>query len=380
MGYSAHRLWPFFGKQVMANGIVSRVKTATFLLAVFALFAAPSLSQAQDARGPSKVIVSKVVSKEIADKVEALGTLRANETIELTTTVSDRIIELNFDDGERVTAGRVLVRLDNNEELADLKAAEAVLAEREAAYERTKQLATRDFASKANLDQGLANLLSARAAVETVKAQLADRVLKAPFDGVVGLRTISVGALVEPGDVITTLDDISVVKLDFNVPSTYLATLETGLKIKARTSAYGGEVFDGEIRSLSNQIDPVTRAITARAVIDNADLRLRPGLLMTVTLFKNPRQALLLREEALMPNGSRNFVLVVGDNNIPEKREVRLGTRTEGWVEVLEGLSVDERVITHGTIKARPGQPVEIITEEEGEQTIGDMIKNSQGS
>ncbi|MEJ1996218.1 MAG: hypothetical protein P8X75_13610, partial [Limibacillus sp.] len=133
-------------------------------------------------------------------------------------------------------------------------------------------------------------------------------------------------------------------------------------------------------RSLSNQIDPVTRAITARAMIDNADLRLRPGLLMTVTLFKNPRQALLVREEALMPNGSRNFVMVVGDNSIPEKREVQLGTRKEGWVEVLEGLSVDERVITHGTIKARPGQPVEIITEEEGEQTIGEMIKKSQGS
>jgi len=364
----------------MPKGIFFLAKPMGLAVAAALLVMGPTAVDAQNARGPAKVIVSQVVSEEIADKVEALGTLRANETIQLTTTVSDRITELNFDDGERVTAGQTLVLLDNHEELADLKAAEAVLAEREAAYERTKQLATRDFASKANLDLGLANLLSARAAVETVKAQLDDRVLKAPFDGVVGLRTISVGALVEPGDVITTLDDISVVKLDFNVPSTYLATLAPGLKIQARTAAYGAEVFKGEISSLSNQIDPVTRSITARAVIDNADLRLRPGLLMTVTLFKNPRQALLLREEALMPTGSRNFVLVVGDNNIPEKREVQLGTRKEGWVEVVSGLEAGERVITHGTIKARPGQPVEIITEEEGEQPVGEMLKQSQGS
>ncbi len=366
-----------------------RMKSLTLIrgfLAPAALFAAALLmaaggpAWAQGNRGPAKVIVSEVVSEEIADRVEALGTLRANESIQVTSTVSERIIELNFDDGDDIEAGQVLVRLERQEEEADLKAAEAILAEREAAYERTKQLANRDFASKANLDEGLANLLEAQAAVETVKAHLDDRVIRAPFDGRIGLRTISPGALVEPGDVITTLDDISVVKLDFNVPSAYLATLKPGLQIEARTTAFPGEVFDGQISSVSNQIDPTTRSITARAVIDNADGRLRPGLLMTVTLFKNPRSATLLREEALMPTGSKNFVMVVGEDNIAERREVGIGTRKEGWVEVLSGVEPGERVITHGTIKARPGQPVEVITAEEGEQTLDQMLKSDQGS
>ena len=350
------------------------------LLAAAFLLVSGSSGWAQGNRGPAKVIVSEVVSEQIADRVEALGTLRANESIQVTSTVSERIIELNFDDGDDITAGQVLVRLERQEEEADLKAAEAILAEREAAYERTKQLANRDFASKANLDEGLANLLEAQAAVDTVKAHLEDRVIRAPFDGRIGLRTISPGALVETGDIITTLDDISLVKLDFNVPSAYLSTLKPGLQIEARSTAFPGEVFEGQIRSVSNQIDPTTRSITARAVIDNSDDRLRPGLLMTVTLFKSPRTATLAREEALVPSGSKNFVMVVGEDSVAERREVSIGTRQEGWVEILSGVEPGERVMTHGTIKARPGQPVEVITAEEGEQTLDEMLKNGQGS
>ena len=336
---------------------------------------------AQD-RGPARVIVAEVTREEFADRVEALGTLRANESIEVSTTVSDRVVELGFDDGDFVAAGDMLARLESAEERAAVKAAEALLAEQRAAYERTKQLANRNFASKANLDEGLANLLEAEAALETARARLDDRTIRAPFAGQIGLRDLSVGALVEPGDVITTLDDISKVKLDFDVPSAYLAALVPGLRISAKTTAFSGEIFEGTIRSVSNQVNPVTRSVTARAIIPNTDGRLRPGLLMTVTLYKNVRQATLVREEALMPSGRQNFVMLVDtqNGNIAVKREVTLGVRREGWVEILQGVEEGDLVITHGNMKARPGQPVEIITMEEGEQTIGEMLEQGKGS
>jgi membrane fusion protein (multidrug efflux system) len=353
------------------------------LLAAILLAGTPQAAFAQQRGGPTKVIVSEVKSERISDRVDAIGTLRANESIQVTSTVSERILSLGFDDGDQVEAGQTLAVLESDEEQANLKAAEATLAEREANYERTKQLAARSFASKANLEEGLANLLQARATVDQNKARLREREIKAPFSGVVGLRTISPGALVEPGDVITTLDDISVVKLDFSVPSSYLATLAPGLEIRARSSAFPQEVFQGEVSSVSTQIDPVTRSITARAIIPNEQLRLRPGLLMTVTLFKNPREALVVPEEALVPTGRQNFVFVVdrATGNTAEKREVTIGTRLEGKVEVLSGLEHGELIVTHGTIKVRPGQPVEIMTEEQGEETLGEMLERSkQGS
>jgi membrane fusion protein (multidrug efflux system) len=360
--------------------MVGPVLTGALLLA--ALMVPLQEVLAQQKGGPTKVIVAEVTREEISDRVDAIGTLRANESIEVTSTVSERILSLGFDDGDSVASGHILAVLDSDEEQANLKAAEAALAEREANYERTKQLASRSFASKANLDEGLANLLQARAAVEQVKARLAEREIKAPFAGVVGLRTISVGALVEPGDVITTLDDISIVKLDFSVPSAYLATLSPGLEIRARSTAFPDEVFEGVVRSVSTQIDPVTRSITARAVIPNADQRLRPGLLMTVTLFKNPREAVVAPEEALVPTGRQNFVYVVKDDGglKAEKREVSIGARLEGKVEVLAGLEPGEVIVTHGTIKVRPGQPVEIITEEKGNEALGEMLDRAKGS
>jgi membrane fusion protein (multidrug efflux system) len=204
----------------------------------------------------------------------------------------------------------------------------------------------------------------------------------APFSGVVGLRNISTGALIEPGDRITTLDDDSIMKLDFTIPAVHLAALREGLAIEAKSPAYGERVFRGQIDSMDSRIDPATRAIVLRAALKNDERLLKPGLLMTVALLKNPREELVIPEGALIPSGNSNYVLVVqpdASSPVAEKRPVQIGARRPGEVEIVAGLTAGEYVIIHGTLKVRPGQPVSVIAMAEGGETLAELLKKKEG-
>ncbi len=353
----------------------------TLAVAVFAL----SLTNvsAQDGRPdtPMQVAVVEVETSDFVDNVEALGTTRANETADITASVTEKVVDIRFDDGQRVSAGDVLVVLNSTEEKADLDAARAVLEERRLAYERAKQLERRKFTATAQLDERRAALRQAEAEIEAIQARLADRTIRAPFDAVVGLRDISIGALVEPGDQITTLDDISVIKLDFNVPATHLATLRPGLSINVRTSAFEDRVFSGKISGVDSRVDPVTRSIVARAVIPNPDGALRPGLLMTVQLLKSPRTSMVVPEEALVPRGRVNTVYVVDEaaGGVVETRAVEIGARRSGEVEIVSGLEVGEKVITHGTMRVRAGQRVNAMVLDGTDASVRDMLNAIPG-
>ena len=347
-----------------------------WLAVLLALSAAVPAAQGQGGAGaPVPVIVAPAVRGEMVDRVEALGTTRANESVRVTASVTEIVQELRFDDGQVVEAGAVLVVLDKAEEEADLRAAEAILAERRLAFERAQELESRQFAATAQLDERRAALLEAEAAIEAVRARIANRVIRAPFRGVVGLRDISPGALVEPGDLITTLDDLSVIKLDFAVPAVYLPTLRRGLPIVAKASAFGGREFTGEVSSIGSRVDPVTRSITARALIPNPEAALKPGLLMTVELLKNGRQAIVVPEEALIPRGRRTQVLVVDpESNTAQSRAVEVGARRPGAAEILSGLEEGELVITHGTLRVAPGQAVTIQAVESGSEPLDRLL------
>ena len=194
----------------------------------------------------------------------------------------------------------------------------------------------------------------------------------------VGLRDISVGALVEPGDLITTLDDDSVMKLDLG--SAQCATGGTGPRHADRRHrrAFGDREFHGEIRGLDSRVDPVTRSVQVRALLPNPARLLKPGLLMQVTLRKHVRETLVIPEAALMPLGRDQFVLVAVPSDgayKAEKREIRIGSRRPGEVEVLEGLQAGERVITHGTMQVRPGQAVAIRVIDDGTRPLTEILK-----
>jgi membrane fusion protein (multidrug efflux system) len=196
---------------------------------------------------------------------------------------------------------------------------------------------------------------------------------------VVGLRDLSVGALVEPGDPITTLDDDAVMKLDFEVPSTYLASLKVGLAIAASAHAFPGHQFHGEVKAVGSRIDPATRSVRVRATLPNPDRTLKPGLLMRVELLRNPREALVIPEEALVPQGDRQSVLLVGDDDVVVSRDIRVGARRPGQVEVIEGLAPGDRVITHGTLKVRPGQRVSVAAVDDGSTPYAELLQALDG-
>jgi membrane fusion protein (multidrug efflux system) len=182
-------------------------------------------------------------------------------------------------------------------------------------------------------------------------------VIRAPFGGKVGLRRVSVGSLINPGTTITTLDDTSIIKVDFAVPENFLATLDEGQAVTAQTSAFQGRPFSGKVISVDSRVDPATRSVTVRAAIPNPDNLLKPGMFLDVRLARDERDALLIPEEALVPEQSRQFVFVVSGGKAA-KREVRIGRREPGRVEVVAGLTADERVVIEGTQKIRDGSPV----------------------
>ena len=324
------------------------------------------------------VIVASVDAVPFEDRIEALGTLRAKESVALTASVTETVSALHFDDGDRVKAGRILAEMTSAEEQAQLKEVRALVEEAQSQYRRVQSLATQGTAAKSLLDERRREWETARARLVAIESRLSDRLIRAPFNGVVGLRNISVGALVEPGDVITTLDDDSVMKLDLSVPSIYLGSLQPGLEVLATTRAYGAREFSGVVRSVDSRVDPITRSLIVRVLLPNAERLLKPGMLMQVTLRKDPRRTLVISEAALMPEGREQFVLVAvpdGEGHKIERRQVRIGSRRAGEVEILEGLMENEMVVTHGTLRVSPGQKVEVRAIDDGKRPLPELLE-----
>ncbi len=345
------------------------------------VFASAAITMAQQ---PLPVIVGEARVEPLYDRVEVLGTLRANESVDITATVTDTITVIHFEDGQRVEAEDILVEMTSKEEHALLEEELSTLSEAKKQYNRLTPLVAKGAAAQALLDQRERELATAKARLSAIESRLQDRLILAPFSGVVGLKNISVGALVEPGDVITTLDDDTVMKLDFTVPAIHLASLKRGMPIKARSPAYVDREFEGKVISIGSRIDSVTRSITVRALIENRERLLKPGLLMTAELLKNQRESIVIPEEALIPSGSTNFVLVADTTVSPvqaERREVTIGVRRFGEVEIVQGLEAGELVITHGSMRVRPGQEITILGVDNGKESLKDVLSgNKQGA
>jgi membrane fusion protein (multidrug efflux system) len=289
--------------------------------------------------------------------IEALGTANANESVDVTSKTSNIVTAIRFADGQQVKAGDVLVELDRAQATAELAAATADYTESRNSFNRSRELLATEALSKAQHEQLEATMKANEARVDAAKAKVADTYIRAPFSGRVGLRRVSLGKLINPGTVITTLDDTSSMKVDFSVPDIYVGSLRDGLQLVARSSSYPGRDFNGRVLSVDSRIDPVTRAVTVRALLPNRDAALKPGMFLTVELAREQRQALLVPEEALVPEQARQFVYVVANGRV-SKREVQIGRREPGRVEVAQGLREGERVVTEGTLKLREGTPV----------------------
>lgn len=315
-------------------------------------------AQAQEAPG---VIVAEAQLESFPLAVEALGDARANEAVDIRPEITARISAIRFEEGQQVEAGDVLVELEDSEPLADLAAARAALVDSESQFRRSSELYRTQAVSESQLQQLEARRDADQAAVAAAEARLADTVVRAPFAGCVGLRRVSAGSLVSPETVITTLDDTRRIKVDFNVPEVYLALLEPGLPVTVTSVSWPGEVFEGEVTGVDTRVDRVSRTVAVRGILPNPEGRLRPGMFLNVTLFRQDARALMIPEQALVPERSEQFVFRVDGDGVAHKVLVRTGRRRPGEVEILEGLEPGDRVVAEGTQKARDGEPVRVI-------------------
>ncbi len=306
------------------------------------------------------VVVAKAAIMPIRDEVQALGTGKAFESIIVTSKVTDIITQINFKDGDLVEKGALLVQLRNDEHKAKLAVTEIKLVENLRELDRIRSLVTSKTIAELERDRLQSLIDTTRAEVSQAKAALNDRVIKAPFAGKLGLRQVSVGSLVTPGEQISTLDDVSKIKLDFSVPERFIQELQPGKLVEARAVAYPDRIFKGVVTSIDSRVNPATRAVIVRAVMPNDDYSLFPGMLMKVKLIKESREALLLPEAAIIPIQSKHFVYIVNEDNKVVQQQVTLGTRTRGWVEITQGLEVGQQVIIRGILKVRPDDEVKV--------------------
>jgi membrane fusion protein, multidrug efflux system len=336
--------------------------TAFFVLALLSSGCTESAPEARAAAAAASTAIPVVTQaariEPMGIEIEAVGTTQANESVEVTSKASNTVTAIRFQEGEEVERGDILVEMDDAQARAALAEAQASLARSKSQYNRSSDLQSRQALSVADLELVTASLKGDEARVAAAQARLDDTVIRASFNGRTGFRHVSVGSFVSPGTAITTLDDTSIIKLDFTVSETYLFVLRRGLAVTAVAAGLPDRTFTGAITNMDSRVDPVTRSVTVRAELDNPDGVLRQGMFMTVALQGEVAPTLLVPEEALVPERGHAYVFVVR-NNIVERREVRTGKRKPGFVEIVDGVHEHERVVVDGTQHVRDGSVVE---------------------
>ena len=309
------------------------------------------------------VVETQAVSVRVLDDdVSAVGSLVSNESVVLRPEVSGRIEAIHFRDGEPVRRGEVLVELDAAVQRAELQQARANLTLAEADFSRTQDLFGRKFVSRSSLDDARAKLEVARAGVALAQARLARMQIRAPFDGVVGIRSVSPGDFVKDGDALINLEDIATLKVDFRLPELYLDRVKPGQSLELASDVLPGETFAARVDAIDPLVDAQGRAVRLRASLPNPDGRLRPGVFARVRLILAERpDVLVVPEAALVPApGNVQFVYRVADDKA-QRVNVTTGVRREAVVEIVSGRASGEQVVTAGQLKLRDGAPVKVL-------------------
>lgn len=305
------------------------------------------------------VTVAAAESMQFVERIEAVGTARANEQVTLAAPVTERITRLNFDDGAFVQRGQIIAVLAAGQENAQLAEAGARSQEARQQLSRLQQLKSRGFATNSAVDAQTALAGQANAQAAEARASIGDRVIRAPFAGWVSLRNISAGAVVTAGTEIAQISDVSKIKLDFAVPETMLAQIKPGQPIDARAAAYPDQPFRGMIATIDAVLNAETRAATVRAILANGDRKLKPGMLLSVSIESAARTSLAVPELAVVGEGEQSYVFVI-DGDKAKRIPVKTGIRQAGKVEILDGLQPGQRVVTEGVVKIADGQKVRL--------------------
>ena len=299
------------------------------------------------------VEVAVVTEGTVNVDISAVGTLQANESVVIRPQISGRIETIHFDEGQTVEKATVLFSLDASEYRAQLAESEATVKLAQLKFNRSQDLLKKNLSSQQQFDEDAAKLDEVKAQLALYKDRLSKTVIRAPFSGVLGLRKVSPGDVVQPGQELVNLEDIHLLKLDFRAPEIYLPELKTGLAVTAVTDAFPNEIFTGTVYAIAPRVDEASRSVLLRAHITNDRSELRPGIFAKVQLRLASREnALLIPEEALWPVGKDMFVYRVIDGKASMSK-VKVGKRLKGQVEIVEGLNKEDTVVTAGQMKLR---------------------------
>lgn len=345
-------------------------KSGCVLILVTVLAACNTESDTSQSRQEQAAIVTTqtVGQQDWTDTLSSLGSAVAKESVAITASVSQTIQSIHFDSGELVKKGQPIVTLTRKQQDASTAAARAALRDAEQQYARNKQLADQQLIARVTLDTQRAAVEAARAQVAALSAQASDHSIVAPFDGVLGTRNISVGTLVSPGTEITTLDDISLIKVDFTIPEAMLSKIKPGQAVIATSDAWPGEEFKGEITASNLRLDQSTRALAARAEIPNAEHKLRPGMLLNVRIVEQVRKTISIPELAIEQRGTQSSVYLVQQDNTVKQTPVKIGARQPGKVEIIEGLKPGDKIVVEGIVKLRNGAKIQEL-DQQGKRT-----------
>jgi membrane fusion protein (multidrug efflux system) len=311
------------------------------------------------------ITIAEVALEQLASNVEALGTASSREAVDITARVQEKVEKIYFNDGEFVKAGAVLMELAKDEAEAALKQAEINLDEEARELERYRRLRESNTVAAKEYDAHLTAHNRSQMLVTIARKAVSDRVITAPFDGILGKRLISVGDLVSPGTLITTIDDITEIKVDFNVPEKYFAALKDGLEFSVENVAYPGRRFSGKITHVGARLNRLTRNIEARGVIDNLNEAgrwlLHPGMLLVIKLNLGTYEAVTVPEKAVLSLGEIHYVYIYdAKSGRVLQREVTLGNRADGRVEITHGVAAGESFVDEGVVKLRDGMAVKL--------------------
>ncbi len=311
------------------------------------------------------VEAAEVRKGPLTEQVTAVGSLRSDESVVISSEIAGRIEAIHFKEGTQVEKGAPLITLDDSVYQAELHQAQAKQKLAEQSNQRVTELFSRKFASGSSKDESESNLAVSNAAIELAQAQIDKTRLIAPFAGIVGLRQVSVGEYITPGLSLVGLDAISPIKVDFKVPEKYLPTVHNGQLIEIKVDAFPGETFKGSVYAIDPRVDIEGRSIFIRARVPNEDQKLRPGQFARVMLIHEVKpDALTVPEAAIVPKGEDQYVFKVVDGKA-QLAKVSIGTRREGRVELVEGVAAGELVVTAGQLKIRDGAPVSVTQPQE---------------
>ncbi len=315
--------------------------------------------QGQQAK-PTTVNIGQPQMRQIRDQISAVANLRPVDSVELMTEASGRVVELNLKPGQPVQQGEVLLRLDDRQARADLAVLKARLSDARRQYDRARSLRANNSVSQSQVDELQTSVAVAAAELEAAKVRLENHRIEAPFAGVIGLSNISLGAFLQAGTSITTLDSSGQLELNFSVPERFVGQVKVGQPVSAVSPAFPDQLFEGQLVELATRISELSRTLAVRALIDNPDGQLRPGQFMSASLTLQQREALVVPEQAVMVRGDEKYVFLAEDG-LARRVPVQIGNRMPGWVEIKEGLSLEDSVVVTGQDRLSSGNRIRVL-------------------